>query len=472
MPITTTPSGGPQGEFSTYTPIYAQTLSSAAASITFSNIPTTFTDLVLVMSPATTHTLATFPYMRFNGDSGSNYSYTEVNGNGSSATSFRDTNQTIGWTSPQMGSISNTLGDNKTIVNIMNYSNTTTNKTYLSRANRAGSTLDYQGVDAAVGLWRNTAPITSVFVGNRRGGVDYNFSSGSTFTLYGIKAAIPAPKATGGDVITTDGTYWYHAFRSTGSFNLTPAVSSLTADILQIAGGGGGGANVGAGAGAGGISYLSNQSLTLQTYTCLVGGGGASITRNIVSTGNMGSNSRFGSLTAAVGGGGGGGNGGGSEYTGGTGGSGGGSGEGANQGSGTIGQGNNGGTANDNPPNYGSGGGGGAGAVGGNGTSSAGGAGGAGVNTYSSWALATATGVSGFYAGGGGGATFGGGTPGSGGSGGGGAGGSFTDGSGYVGVSGTTNTGGGGGGMGGNSVIPVFGSGAGGSGLVIVRYPV
>ena len=44
MPITTTPSGGPQGEFSTYTPISAQTLSRAVSSVTFSNIPTTFTD--------------------------------------------------------------------------------------------------------------------------------------------------------------------------------------------------------------------------------------------------------------------------------------------------------------------------------------------------------------------------------------------------------------------------------------------
>jgi hypothetical protein len=172
----------------TYSLIESQTLGSAAPSITFTSIPQGYTDLVVVASSATTHTLATFPYMRFNGDSGSNYSYTEMNGTGSSALSARDTNQTIAWTSPQMGSISNTLGDNTTIVNIMDYSNSTTNKTYLSRANRAGSTLDYQGVEAAVGLWRNTAAITSVLIGNRRGGVDYNFASGSNFKLYGIQA--------------------------------------------------------------------------------------------------------------------------------------------------------------------------------------------------------------------------------------------------------------------------------------------
>jgi hypothetical protein len=173
----------------TYEPIATTTLGSAASSVTFSSISGAYTDLVLVMSAATTHTDATFPYMRFNGDSGSNYSYTEMNGDGTNATSARGSNQTIGWTSPQIGSISTTLGDNTTISNIINYSNSTTYKTYLSRANRASSALDYEGVEAVVGLWRNTAAITSILIGNRRLGVDYNFASGSTFTLYGIKAA-------------------------------------------------------------------------------------------------------------------------------------------------------------------------------------------------------------------------------------------------------------------------------------------
>jgi hypothetical protein len=75
-----------------------------------------------------------------------------------------------------------------TIFHIQNYSNSTTYKTWLSRANRASSALDYQGTDAVVGLWRSTAAITSITVKNRRGGVDYNFASGSNFKLYGIQA--------------------------------------------------------------------------------------------------------------------------------------------------------------------------------------------------------------------------------------------------------------------------------------------
>jgi hypothetical protein len=172
----------------TYEPIATTTLGSAAASVTFSSISGSYTDLVLVTSPATTHSLSTFVYMQFNGDTSTNYSVTEVYGNGSSALSNRGSSLDTGWIGFDI-SISNTVGDYASISNIMNYSNTTTYKTFISRANRASSALDYQGTDATVGSWRSTAAITSIVVKNRRGGVDYNFASGSTFTLYGIKSA-------------------------------------------------------------------------------------------------------------------------------------------------------------------------------------------------------------------------------------------------------------------------------------------
>ena len=62
----------------------------------------------------------------------------------------------------------------------MNYSNATTYKTVITRASNANN-----GVDAVVGLWRNTAAITSINVFLGTGNLD----TGSTFTLYGIKAA-------------------------------------------------------------------------------------------------------------------------------------------------------------------------------------------------------------------------------------------------------------------------------------------
>lgn len=173
---------------STYTPIATTTLGSATNSVTFSSIAGTYTDLVLIMSAATTHTSATFVYMRFNGDSATNYSCNEVFGLGSTAQSSRDTSRSRGWIGFDI-SISNTVGDSASIANIMNYSNSTTYKTWLSRANRASTALDYQGTDAVVGLWRSTSAITSIEIRNSRGDVDYNFATGSTFTLYGIAAA-------------------------------------------------------------------------------------------------------------------------------------------------------------------------------------------------------------------------------------------------------------------------------------------
>jgi hypothetical protein len=74
------------------------------------------------------------------------------------------------------------------IYQIMNYSNTTTYKTSLTRQNTVDAA-DYNGTLTAVGLWRSTSAITSVAIQLTRGGSAYNFTSGSIFTLYGIKAA-------------------------------------------------------------------------------------------------------------------------------------------------------------------------------------------------------------------------------------------------------------------------------------------
>jgi hypothetical protein len=191
--------------------------------------------------------------------------------------------------------------------------------------------------------------------------------------------------------------------------------------------------------------------------TVTVGGGGGGGV-NINTAGSNGGNSIFSSLTA-IGGGGGGGDAG--SLNGQNGGSGGGSGAEGNTigtaGTGTTGQGNNGGTASITGGGFGGGGGGGAGAIGGNGTGSTGGQGGNGL-PYS------ISGSSVYYAGGGGGGVFNAnGTPGTGGLGGGGNG----AGSGS-GQNGTVNTGGGGG-AGGTKADGVLSNG--GSGIVIVRYP-
>ena len=172
---------------STYTPIATTTLGSAQTAVTFSSISGSYTDLVLIIQAATTHTDSTFLTLTLNSDTGSNYSLTEVYGNGSSATSTRASSLSQGYINSGTA-LSTTVGNNVTIVNLMNYSNTTTNKTYLVRQNQPAA-IDYTGTGALVGLWRNTSAINSVKIENWRAGAARNFATGSTFTLYGIASA-------------------------------------------------------------------------------------------------------------------------------------------------------------------------------------------------------------------------------------------------------------------------------------------
>lgn len=161
----------------TYALIESQTLSSGISSITFSSIPATYTDLIIVMRAKCATADANIS-LQFNLDTASNYSYTFLDGNGTSTFSSRGTNQTSGAVD-NYGQIQQNFNSND-IINIFDYSNTTTYKTYTSRANNAGT-----GIDAIVGLWRSTSAINSVKLicsGSR------NFDIGSTFKLYGIQA--------------------------------------------------------------------------------------------------------------------------------------------------------------------------------------------------------------------------------------------------------------------------------------------
>lgn len=453
----------------TYVALATQTLGSAAATVTFNSIPQGYTDLVLVMSAKSTGSVFFNDnfFVTFNGDSATNYSRTRLTGNGSTATSARGTNDPY----LVLGQLPNATSGNSAndrsanITSIMNYSNTTTFKTVLSRSNAipSGST-STNSVEAYVNLWRSTAAITSISITSSAGNLD----TGSTFSLYGIAASgAGLAKATGGTISYGGDGYIYHTFTSSGTFTPT---SSLTADVLVVAGGGGGGRTIGGGGGAGGLLGFTSQSLTATGYTCTVGAGGAGAT-TISVPGTNGVDSQFGALTLVKGGGGGG------SYSAAsvTGGSGGGGGWNGGSGSGasaTSGQGFAGGNSFSN--DWAAGGGGGAGAVGAAGITTGAGNGGVGSAAYSSWGSITSTGqlVSGiYYYGGGGGGGSNSGAPGSptagvGGFGGGAAG--LPQASQGVPTAALANTGGGGGGSGGNG--NTSNGGTGGSGIIIVRY--
>ena len=431
----------------TYVALDKVTVGTATNSITFSSIPSTYTDLVIVANFTGSGSGNNLMMQVGNTtiDTGSNYSGTGIYGNGTSALSWRQSNVTAIQATYAIG----LEALNVSSIHLMNYSNTTTYKTILNRSGGLNGT--YNATEATVSLWRNTAAINTIKL---YGLNSATISVGSTFSLYGIKAwtAETTPKATGGYVYE-DSTYYYHSFPFSGTF--TPN-QSLTADILCVAGGGGTSSNFPGGGGAGGLLALTSQSLSATDYTVTVGAGGAGTTDP--TRGNNGVNSQFGGLTAAVGGGGSGARNG--TIAGQSGGSGGGAAFwNAAGGSGTSGQGNAGGNSfNSIAPNYGTGAGGGAGAAGGNGNSTTTPSGGVGSSAYSSWGAATGIGenVNGTYWFAGGGSGVGDISAGVGGLGGG----ASCAAANQIGANGMANTGGGAAGTTKN----------GGSGVIIVRY--
>jgi hypothetical protein len=424
---------------STYVALATAVATGSQSTITFSAIPQTYTDLTLVWNGAGS---AGNVYVNLNGDTNQgNYTITRLYGNGSSPTSDRSASFLM-----SIGTASN---QTVAIMNLMNYSNTTTFKTALFRLNPTAAF-----VAAEVALWRNTAAVTQLDVISSSG----NFTAGSTFTIYGIANADNFAKATGG-MISQDDTYWYHTFASNGTF--TPK-QTLTCDYLVVAGGGGG-ANPfinsstigGGGGGAGGYrttvgtsggggSAETPLSLAATSYAVTIGAGGPGNTG--VDQGGAGTNSVFSTITSNGGGGGGR-----QSRNGGAGGSGGGAScSDTIGGAGTSNQGFAGSNGQVGGAFSSGAGGGGAGAAGSvQPSTTAGGAGGIGV-------LSPITGT--YFAGGGGGGAQT--TIGAGGLGGGGNGSTSTTGN-----AGVANTGGGAGGIYGNATGV-----SGGSGVVIIRY--
>jgi hypothetical protein len=165
----------------TYEPIATTTLGSAQTTVTFNSF-SGYTDLICVAVPKISGATAYNLNGYFNTDyTGTNYSATRLIGYGTSGkASDRLTNYPVLLLSGEAKVP--TTNDANFIIQIMNYSNSSTYKTVLSRSNNATAS----AVDAIVNTWRSTAAITS-FTLNPDGAAQ--FASGSTFTLYGVKSA-------------------------------------------------------------------------------------------------------------------------------------------------------------------------------------------------------------------------------------------------------------------------------------------
>jgi hypothetical protein len=158
----------------TYEPIATATGTGSSNTISFNSISSAYTDLMIVLNGNLSS--GANVRMTLNNDSGSNYSMTVLVGDGSTATSYRDSSQPffqyLGFADSGMATVIGT---------ILNYSNTTTFKTYLQRQSKASAQ-----AQAAVGLYRSTSAINrlDIFTSNTA-----TWTTSTTVTLYGIKAA-------------------------------------------------------------------------------------------------------------------------------------------------------------------------------------------------------------------------------------------------------------------------------------------
>jgi hypothetical protein len=161
----------------TYFPIATTTISSSVSTYTFSSIPTTYTDLILIANYGNAAG-GNYAVRVGNGsvDTGSNYSRIVVYGTGSSAGSFLESSQTY----LNLGN-SNTALIANSITQFNNYSNTTTYKSWIDRSNATTGTTVLSNC-----LWNSTSAINTIQVFSP---ISSNFLSGTTFTLYGILEA-------------------------------------------------------------------------------------------------------------------------------------------------------------------------------------------------------------------------------------------------------------------------------------------
>lgn len=162
----------------TYEPIATVSTTGGATSISFSSIPATYTDLRLVLIGTCNSNGNIFT--RLNGDTASNYSQTNLIGNGTAASSTNQTSQSIWYLT--LGQTTSTTVPFMYTLDIFSYAGATYKTALITQsADQNGS----GAVMRSVSLWRSTSAINTVlFYVNAM-----NFTNGFTATLWGIKAA-------------------------------------------------------------------------------------------------------------------------------------------------------------------------------------------------------------------------------------------------------------------------------------------
>ena len=178
---------GAGGVAGTYELISTTILGSSQSIVTFSNLgdySSTYKHLQIRMGFGSNNgTTGTYTLLRFNADSGSNYSRHVLEGTGSTVTSSNLINQSGVFVSPSTGT-QNSLHSESYAIDFLDSFSTTKNKTL--RAFGGVSSIGH-GIILLSGLWRSTSSITSITLEANSGGSSSTYGTGSRFSLYGIR---------------------------------------------------------------------------------------------------------------------------------------------------------------------------------------------------------------------------------------------------------------------------------------------
>ena len=152
------------------------TLPAAQTSITFSNIPQTYSHLQI--RSITKVSADGNPILRVNSDTAANYVFHQVVGDGTSASSSGGTAQTFIYQPYALAA-----GNMAMIIDILDYANINKFKTIKTFGGNDNNGSGYSPIELMSGLWRSTNAITSITIS----GNGFNLAQYSSFALYGIK---------------------------------------------------------------------------------------------------------------------------------------------------------------------------------------------------------------------------------------------------------------------------------------------
>lgn len=163
----------------TYEAIATVTVGSGgAASIDFTSIPQTYTDLLVKLSTRTTAAGAADVSLRFNSAT-TNYSYRDLEGNGSTVASYNGTSFLWAGEANRGDATASTFANID--IYVPNYTSSNNKSISVDSVTENNGTLAY--ADLIAGLWSSSAAITSITLLLSSG----NHAQYSTATLYGIK---------------------------------------------------------------------------------------------------------------------------------------------------------------------------------------------------------------------------------------------------------------------------------------------